>query len=153
MTCSPIIIIKSHIFQYKLMTKKEAMPSKASAGGRANKIKLKYMELLDESAALYPKVDQRLLIDILKFETTYQDWEGSVMLKIVYPADGVDIQSKKDWIYSRYQRVPSVEENRTLRVKLIRLYLKDLESLLADDPDIEYVTGSATLAPTDAYAA
>ena len=135
------------------MTKKEAMPSKASAGGRANKIKLKYMELLDESAALYPKVDQRLLIDILKFETTYQDWEGSVMLKIVYPADGVDIQSKKDWIYSRYQRVPSVEENRTLRVKLIRLYLKDLESLLADDPDIEYVTGSATLAPTDAYAA
>jgi hypothetical protein len=25
--------------------------------------------------------------------------------------------------------------------------------LLIDDPDIEYVTGSATLAPTDAYAA
>ena len=60
---------------------------------------------------------------------------------------------KKDWIYSRYQRVPSIEENRTLRVKLIRMYLKDLESLLADDSDIEYVTGSATLAPTDAYAA
>lgn len=114
---------------------------------------IRYNELLAESAAWYPKVDQKLLLDILKFETTYKDWEGSVMLKIVYPADGVDIEGKKDWIYSRYQRVPSVEERRTLRVKLIRMYLKDLEALLIDDPDIEYVTGSATLAPTDAYAA
>lgn len=136
-----------------MMTNEEAKPDESSAGSNANKIKVKYRELLDESAALYPKVDQKLLIDILKFETTYKDWEGSVMLKIVYPADGVDIEGKKDWIYSRYQRVPSVEERRTLRVKLIRMYLKDLESLLIDDPDIEYVTGSATLAPTDAYAA
>jgi hypothetical protein len=135
------------------MTNEESKPDKSSAGSNANKIKIKYRELLDESAGLYPKVDQRLLIDILKFETTYKDWEGSVMLKIVYPADGVDIERKKDWIYSRYQRVPSVEENRTFRVKLIRMYLEDLESLLADDSDIEYVTGSATLAPTDAYAA
>jgi hypothetical protein len=125
----------------------------ARSDSSANKIKLKYSELLDESAALFPKIDQRLLIDILKFETTYKDWEGSVMLKIVYPADRIDIEHKKDWIYSRYQRVPSLEENRTLRVKLIRMYLKDLESLLADDSDIEYVTGSATLAPTDAYSA
>ena len=118
----------------------------------ANKLKERYNELLAESATLYPKVDQKLLLDILKFETTYKDWEGSVMLKIVYPADRVDIQNKKDWIYSRYQRVPSVEEDRTFRVKLIRMYLKDLENLLVEDTDIEYVTGSATLAPTDAYA-
>lgn len=118
----------------------------------ANKLKERYNELLAESATLYPKVDQRLLLDILKFETTYKDWEGSVMLKIVYPADRVDIQNKKDWIYSRYQRVPSVEEDRSFRVKLIRMYLKDLENLLDEDTDIEYVTGSATLAPSDAYA-
>jgi hypothetical protein len=130
------------------MANKEASPESS-----ANKMKRRYEELLDESATLFPKVDQRLLLDILKFETTYKDWEGSVMLKIVYPADRIDMEHKKDWIYSRYQRVPSLEENRTLRVKLIRMYLKDLESLLADDSDIEYVTGSATLAPTDAYAA
>ena len=75
------------------------------------------------------------------------------MLKIVYPAEGIDIQKKKDWIYMGYERVPSVEEKRTLRVKLIRMYVADLESLLDDDADIEYVTGSATLAPTDAYSA
>jgi hypothetical protein len=135
------------------MTSKKITPSQSSSSGNASKLKLRYREILDESAALYPKVDQRLLIDILKFETTYNDWEGSVMLKIVYPAGDINIQSKKDWIYSRYQRVPSVEEDRTLRVKLIRMYLDKLGSLLADDPDIEYITGSATVAPTDAYAA
>jgi len=129
------------------------MPNEEGPPDNANRVKLRYKELLEESATLFPKVDQRLLIDILKFETTYKDWEGSVMLKILYPSYGIDIDRKKDWIYTRYQRVPSIEENRTLRVKLIRMYLKDLESLLADDSDIEYVTGSATLAPTDAYAA
>jgi hypothetical protein len=116
-------------------------------------LKKSYDEFLIKSSKLYPKVDQRLLLDILRFETTYKDWEGSVMLKIVYPAEGIDIEKKKDWIYSRYERVPSVEEKRTLRVKLIRIYLADLQSLLDDDADIEYVTGSATLTPTDAYSA
>jgi hypothetical protein len=34
---------------------------------------------------------------------------------------------------------------------VIRMYLEDIEKLLVDDPDIEYITGSATLTPTDAY--
>ncbi len=112
------------------MMTKEFQNSDGDQVSRANKIKKRYYELLQESAILYPKVDQKLLIDILKFETTYKDWEGSVMLKIVYPADRFDIEKKKDRIYSRYQRVPSVEEKRTLRVKLIRMYLDDLERLL-----------------------
>jgi len=129
----------------------EITKSDEKLSSNAIKIKKSYNELLVESATLYPKVDQKLLLDILRFETTYKDWEGSVMLKIIYPAEGVDLHKKKDWIYSRYERVPSVEEKRTLRVKLIRMYLSDLESLLDDDRDIEYVTGSATLTPTDAY--
>jgi hypothetical protein len=81
----------------------EVKPNQSARVTGANKLKMKYKELLDESAASYPKVDQKLLIDILKFESTYKDWEGSVMLKIVYPADRVDLKSKKDWIYSRYR--------------------------------------------------
>jgi hypothetical protein len=131
----------------------ELTPSEDNPTSAANKIKKMYNGLLAESARLYPKVDQKLLLDILKFETTYKDWEGSVMLKIVYPGEGVDMENKKDWIYSRFQRVASVEERRTLRVKLIRMYLNELENILTDDPEIEYVTGSATLTPTDAYAA
>jgi hypothetical protein len=33
------------------------------------------------------------------------------------------------------------------------MYLEELEKLLTEDPEIEYVTGSATLTPTDAYSA
>jgi hypothetical protein len=75
---------------------KEFQNSDGDPDSRANKIKKRYYELLQESAILYPKVDQKLLIDILKFETTYKDWEGSVMLKIVYPADRFDIEKKKE---------------------------------------------------------
>jgi len=127
--------------------------SDTKLSNNAIKVKKSYDDLLAELSKLYPKVDQRLLLDILRFETTYKDWEGSVILKIVYPAEGIDLEKKKDWIYLRYERVPSIEEKRTLRVKLIRMYVADIESLLSDDPDIEYVTGSATLTPTDAYSA
>ena len=133
--------------------KKTISDTDSSSAGRAGELKSLYKDLLDGGSKLFPKVDQRLLMDVLKFGTTYEDWEGSVMLKIVYPAEKIDIEKKKDWLYTRYQRVATVEEDRTLRVKLIRMYLEDIEKLVVDDPDIEYITGSATLAPTDAYSA
>jgi hypothetical protein len=136
------------------MTNEETIPdNRAVLQERAVKLKSLYDDLLKGGSNLFPKVDQRLLMDVLKFGTTYDDWEGSVMLKIVYPAEKIDIEKKKDWLYTRYQRVATIEEDRTLRVKVIRMYLEDIEKLLADDPDIEYITGSATLTPTDAYSA
>lgn len=115
------------------------------------KLRSAYQNFLGELASLFPKVDQKLLLNILQFETSYSDWEGSVMLKVVYPAEKVDIESKKEWIYKKYQRVATVEENRTLRFKGIRMYIAELESMLKEDPDIEFITGSATLTPSDAY--
>ena len=119
----------------------------------STKLKIAYETFLREAATLFPKVDQKLLLDILQFETTYKDWEGSVMLKIVYPATISDIDAKKDWIYKKYQRVSNIEEDRTLRFKGIRMYIEELEKLLSEDQEIEYVTGSATLTPSDAYSA
>jgi hypothetical protein len=116
-------------------------------------LKSKYQQFLQEAASLFPKVDQKLLLNILQFEATYDDWEGSVLLKIVYPADKVDLNAKKDFIYSRYQRVPTVEADKTLRFKGIRIYIEELEKILNEDLDIQYITGSATLAPSDAYSA
>jgi hypothetical protein len=89
---------------------------------------------------------------MLQFETTYPDWEGSVMLKIIYPASISDIDAKKDWIYRKYQRVSTIEENRTLRFKAVRMYIEEIEKVLKEDPTIEYITGSATMTPSDAYA-
>ena len=118
----------------------------------SSKLKTAYETFLQEAATLFPKVDQKLLLNILQFETTYQDWEGSVMLKIIYPASISDIDAKKDWIYRKYQRVSTIEENRTLRFKAIRMYIEEIEKLLKEDPTIEYITGSATMTPSDAYA-
>jgi hypothetical protein len=115
------------------------------------KLKSSYENLLREAATLFPKVDQKFLLNILQLQTSYRDWEGSAMLKVVYPADKVDLEMKKEWIYEKYQRIPSMEENRTLRFKGVRMYLEELEKLLNEDPEIEYVTGSATLTPSDAY--
>lgn len=123
-----------------------------SSTSTSSKLKTAYETFLQEAATLFPKVDQKLLLNILQFETTYQDWEGSVMLKIIYPATISDIDAKKDWIYRKYQRVSTIEENRTLRFKAIRMYLEEIEKLLKEDQTIEYITGSATMTPSDAYA-
>ena len=118
----------------------------------SSKLKTAYETFLQEAATLFPKVDQKLLLNMLQLETTYQDWEGSVMLKIIYPASISDIDAKKDWIYRKYQRVSTIEENRTLRFKAIRMYIEEIEKVLKEDPTIEYITGSATMTPSDAYA-
>ncbi|HYY66446.1 MAG TPA: hypothetical protein VE622_04905 [Nitrososphaeraceae archaeon] len=133
------------------MAKKAAMDKSSITSAR--KLKSAYQDLLQEAARLFPKVDQKLLLNILQFETTYKDWEGSVMLKLIYPAGKIDLYTKKDWIYKKLGRVPDIEEDRMLRFKAIRMYIEGLEELLIEDPEIEYITGSATLAPSDAYAA
>ena len=79
---------------------KESSPSSLSSPSYS-KLKSTYQNFLNESANLFPKVDQKLLLSMLQLETSYGDWEGSVMLKVVYPAEKVDIESKKEWIYEK----------------------------------------------------
>jgi hypothetical protein len=116
-------------------------------------LKASYQKFLNESAKLFPKVDQKLLLNMLQFESNYKDWEGSILLKIVYDSNAnVDTEQKKEVIYQRYQKMPDViDEDRSLRVKVIRMYIKELEKLLNSDKDIVYLYGSATLSPTDSY--
>jgi hypothetical protein len=116
-------------------------------------LKSSYKQFVQRASDLFPKVDQKLLMNILQFEVAYDDWEGSVLLKVVYPADRVNMDAKKDFIYNKYQRVATVEADKTLRFKGIRIYVEELEKMLNEDPDIKYITGSATLTPSDAYSA
>lgn len=118
----------------------------------AASLKQGYRDFLHKAAALFPKVDQKLLLNMLYYETMYQDWEGNVLLKVVYPAN-IDVDRKKELIYQKYQRMGSVEEDRTVRFKAIRFYLDVIDTLLVEDPDIEYITGSATFTPSEAYSA
>ena len=118
----------------------------------ASELKQDYQNFMQKAATLFPKVDQKLLLNMLQFENTYSDWEGNVLLKVVYPS-GTDMEKKKEWIYSKYQRMPSIEENKTARFKAIRMYVDDLDRMLSEDPEIEFITGSATLSPSEAYTA
>jgi hypothetical protein len=128
-------------------SKSEITPSTLSA---AAKIKQDYQSFLKQAEILMPKVDQSLLLDILYYQTRYPDWEGSVVLRVVYPAD-LDINQKKEWIYQKYQRMSKVEEEKTLKFKAMRMSIDELGKMLGEDPDIQYVTGSASLTPTDSY--
>jgi hypothetical protein len=94
------------------------------------------------------------LFDIIKYQTAYQDWDGSVLLKFVYPSNNVDLEAKKNWVFSKFNRVPSIEEDRTLRFKGIRISLQALEQIIQEDKDIEFITVSATLtSSSDSYSA
>jgi hypothetical protein len=134
------------------MNKSKESSSSSLSSQSNSRLKIAYQNFLNELANLFPKVDQKLLLNMLQLETSYSDWEGSVMLKVIYPAN-IDIELKKEWIYKKYQRVATIEENRTVRFKGQRMYITELESILKEDPDIEYITGSATLTPSDAYSA
>ena len=97
---------------------------------------------------LMPKVDSTLILDMLYYQTRYPDWEGSVGISIVYPAD-LDIHQKKEWIYQKYQRMSKVEEEKILKFKAIRMSIEELGKMLDEDSDMQYVSDKATLAPTD----
>lgn len=72
---------------------------------------------------------------MIHLETSHKDWDGSVLLKIVYSSKSkVDTNKKKEEIFNRYQKIPDeVIEGRTLRVKLILMYIKNLEELITND--------------------
>lgn len=63
------------------------------------------------------------------------------------------MEKKKEWIYQKFQRLGSIEEDRAIRLKAIHIYVEDLDRLLSEDSDIEFVAGSAIMAPTEAYSA
>ncbi len=148
--------VKRHMASKKSMSHDGRLADTAKSGvtpstlSAAVRIKQDYENFLKEAHVLMPKVDQSLLLDILYYQTRYPDWEGSVVFRVVYPAD-LDINQKKEWIYQKYQRMSKVEEEKTLKFKAIRMSMEELGKMLDDDPDIQYVTGSATLTPTDSY--
>lgn len=149
--------VKRHMASEKSMSRDGRLADTAKSGvtpptlsSAAVRIKQDYQNFLKEAQMLMPKVDQSLLLDILYYQTRYPDWEGSVAFRVVYPAD-LDINQKKEWIYQKYQRMSKVEEEKTLKFKAIRMSMEELGKMLDEDPDIQYVTGSATLTPTDSY--
>jgi hypothetical protein len=113
---------------------------------------IEYQNFIKRISQLIPKVDQDLVLQILKFQTTKEEWRGSVTLRIKYQKNlEIDLDSKKGKLYEKYKMLPSEMDDRTLRFKALGVYLEDI-SELSQDPEVEYIGGSAEPSQKDQYA-
>ena len=71
---------------------------KSNTNSHTDLVMSMYKSLVQTMQDHFPKADQRLLFDITKYPTAYQDWDGSVVLKFVYPNDNIDLEAKKNWV-------------------------------------------------------
>jgi hypothetical protein len=110
-----------------------------------------YQNLVQKAEILFPKVDQTLLLDMLRLETRQRNWQGTVVLEIRYPEVGVNLDEKIDKLYNKYERVPSEKDERTIRFKAVHMDIEELEHLLREDPEIEHIAGSAEQTQKDEY--
>jgi superfamily II DNA or RNA helicase len=127
-------------------SEKPTLPSSSASQMRSD-----YQNLMRKAESLFPKVDQTLLMDMLKLETKQKGWQGTVILEIRYPEDRVRLEEKIDKLYNKYERVPSEKDDRTLRFKAVNIDIEELERLLKEDPEIEHITGSAEQTLKDEY--
>ncbi len=110
-----------------------------------------YRDLVNKITQYFPKVDKTLILDILRLETQKSDWIGSTTVEIQYKNNDANLEEKKENLYNKFNMLPMEKDERTLRFKAKRMYLEDIEELIAKDQDIEYISGSAKSNEDDQY--
>jgi hypothetical protein len=110
-----------------------------------------YDNLKNKIKEYFPKVDENLILDILRIQTKQQDWIGSTTLEIQYKKDP-DLNKKKEILYDKYNMLPIEKDNRTLRFKAKGMYLQNIEELLDMDSEIEFINGEAEFTEKEQYA-
>ncbi len=110
-----------------------------------------YRVLVNKLTQYFPKVDKTLILDILRLETQESDWVGSTTVEIQYKNKDVNLEEKKENLYKKFNMLPMEKDERTLRFKAKRMYLEDIEELIAKDQEIEYISGSAKSTEDDQY--
>lgn len=110
-----------------------------------------YQKTVNMIKQYFPKVDEILILDILRLETQKKGWEGSTTIEILYENEDVDLEEKKESLYNKFDMLPMEKDERTLRFKAKRMFLEDIEELIAKDHDVEFITGSAKPTEDDQY--
>ncbi len=110
-----------------------------------------YQKTVNMIKQYFPKVDEILILDILRPETQKKGWEGSTTIEILYENEDVDLEEKKESLYNKFNMLPMEKDERTLRFKAKRMFLEDIEELIAKDHDVEFITGSAKSTEDDQY--
>ena len=109
-----------------------------------------YNNLKNKIKEYFPKVDENLILDILRVQSKQKDWIGSTTLEIQY-IDNIDLKKKKDKLYDRYNMLPIEKDDITLRFKAKGMYLQNMEELLEMDSEIEFISGEAEVTEKEQY--
>ena len=109
-----------------------------------------YSNLKNKIKEYFTKVDENLILDILRIQSKHQDWIGSTTLEIQYVND-IDLNKKKEKLYDKYNMLPIEKNDRTLRFKAKGMFLQNIEELLKMDSEIELVNGEVEVTEEDQY--
>lgn len=121
-----------------------------SSNDKSFDLKSDFSNLKNKIKEYFPKVDENLILDILKIESKHQDWIGSTTLEIQY-IDDIDLNKKKEKLYDKYNMLPIEKNDRTLRFKAKGMFLQNIEELLKMDSEIELVNGEVEITEEDQY--
>ena len=109
-----------------------------------------YSNLKNKIKEYFTKVDENLILDILRIQSKHQDWIGSTTLEIQYVND-IDLNKKKEKLYDKYNMLPIEKNDRTLRFKAKGRYLQNIEELLDIDSEIVFINGEAEVTEEAQY--
>lgn len=109
-----------------------------------------YSSLKNKIKGYFPRVDEDLILDILRIQSKHQDWIGSTTLEIQYVND-IDLNKKKEKLYDKYNMLPIEKNDRTLRFKAKGMYLQNIEELLDIDSEIVFINGEAEVTEEAQY--
>jgi hypothetical protein len=109
-----------------------------------------YSNLKNKIKEYFTKVDENLILDILRIQSKHQDWIGSTTLEIQYVND-IDLNKKKEKLYDKYNMLPIEKNDRTLRFKAKGMYLQNIEELLDIDSEIVFINGEAEVTEEAQY--
>lgn len=121
-----------------------------SLNGKSSDLISYYSNLKKKIKEYFPKVDENLILDILRIQSKHPNWIGSTTLEIRYVND-IDLNKKKEKLYDKYKMLPIEKNDRTLRFKAKGMYLQNIEDLLEMDSEIEFINGEAELTEEDQY--
>jgi hypothetical protein len=121
-----------------------------SLNGKSSDLISYYSNLKKKIKEYFPKVDENLILDILRIQSKHPNWIGSTTLEIQYVND-IDLNKKKEKLYDKYKMLPIEKNDRTLRFKAKGMYLQNIEDLLEMDSEIEFINGEAEVTEEDQY--
>lgn len=121
-----------------------------SSNDKSFDLKSDFSNLKNKIKEYFPKVEENLILDILRIQTKQKDWIGSTTIEIQY-IDNIDLKKKKDKLYDRYNMLPIEKDDRTLRFKAKGMYLQNMEELLEMDSEIEFISGEAEVTEKEQY--